>query len=374
MLYNDVDVTFNINTLLAIYEDKKRDCPGSTENSSEFNSNIEIKNIRVCCSYSNHEYHLVLQWSNPSFNNKTVKNLVVGFYSPSESGCFKLHKNTTEFEFTRKIGYNSENNFQFTIFTEPIAHGTELPVYSLLIENKLCGPSNIGDCNDVKSTKIFTTIVSPRTFLFSNEIQITILIFLSLITFGAIIRVVLKIRRQYAWKNPIPYNEVKERLVYISHCSLAKKDKKKVMGLAAQLNSISNVNICIDLCNQNEILNHGLAKWILDNLEKADKIIMVLTPLYLEAITLRATTENEFLKVNAETDLIRKLLYKNCQRSSQFAVILDRVRAEETPTEFAGRSQLSFPNAYNRNDKSWTALVGFVIEQNPFNLPKSSTV
>ncbi|XP_065646408.1 uncharacterized protein LOC100202417 isoform X6 [Hydra vulgaris] len=308
-------------------------------------------------------------------DNKTVKNLVVGFYSPSESGCFKLLKNATEFEFTRIIGYNSENNFQFTIFTEPIAHGTELPIYSLLIQNQLCGPSNIGDCNDVKSTKIFTTIVSPRTFLFSNEVQITLLIFLILITFGAIIWVVLKIRSQYAWKNQIPYNEVKERLVYISHCSLAEKDIKKVVGLVAQLNLISNVRICIDLCNQNEIHNcGGLYNWIPDNLEKADKIILVLTPLYLEAIASRAPTENEFLKVNAEIDSIRKLLYKNCQRSSQLAVLLDGVRTEETPTEFVGRSQFSFPKICNQNDKSWNALVGFVLDLNPLNLPKSSVV
>ena len=76
---------------------------------------------------------------------------------------------------------------------------------------------------------------------------------------------------------------MKDRVVYISHCASKKREIEKVLSLANQLQSFSNVKVCIDLCNQNSIVDcGGLSFWIPENLTKADKIIMVFSPSYLK--------------------------------------------------------------------------------------------
>ena len=75
-----------------------------------------------------------------------------------------------------------------------------------------------------------------------------------------------------------------------------------------------------------------------------------------------------FCKVNTEADLIRKLLYKSCQRSSQIAVLLNGVKNEEIPAEFDGRAHFRFPTSYDNFDKNWVELIGYVLDINPVNL------
>ena len=73
-------------------------------------------------------------------------------------------------------------------------------------------------------------------------------------------------------------------------------------------------------------------------------------------------TEEIFGKVNTEVNLIRRLLYNSCQRSSQVAVLLDGVKKEEIPAEFDGHVHFSFPNTKDNLVTSLVELVGYVLD------------
>ena len=81
------------------------------------------------------------------------------------------------------------------------------------------------------------------------------------------------------------------------------------------------------------------------------------------------STEEIFCKVNTEADLIKKSLYYNCQRSSQFAVVLDGVKKEEIPPEFYGRAHFTFPNDFNVSDKNWNSLLSYLLDISSNDLP-----
>ncbi|XP_065646418.1 uncharacterized protein LOC100198178 isoform X4 [Hydra vulgaris] len=320
--------------------------------------------LRICCEGHKTPYPN-LQWSNPSFGNNTVKSLVLGIFPIfGHYGCFLLDKTTTEFKFTPDIGYRSGNSYEVFITTHPVAERSLIKFF----EFNGCESDN--GCQ-VTPAPMSTISKQPSGFAtFENEFYITIFVVLSVFFALAGAWCYIKVKGKLCFykqnKALIPLCEKKEKLVYISHCASSNKDIEKVLRLAEQLYSISNVQVCIDLCNQNAIIDcGGLSLWIPEHLGIADKIIMVFSPPYLKAITSRIATEEIICKVNMEADLIRKLLYNSCQRSSQLAVVLDGMKKEDTPAEFKGRALFSFPNRYDDLDQNWIALLCYVLDMNP---------
>ncbi|XP_047134167.1 uncharacterized protein LOC100198846 isoform X1 [Hydra vulgaris] len=340
-------------------------CPGFNDGSVAPDLNKTYSTFRICCE--GHEtLYPNLQWSNPSFGNNKVEGLTIEIFPiHGNRGCFLLDNTTTEFKFTPDIGYQSGYSYQVFIYTRPVSNRTKR------IPTKFndCAANILNDCQ-VTSAPIFS-ITKPSGFpAYKDKFYIAIFVALSVIFALAGVWCYIRIKGKFNFykqsKALVPLCEKKEKLVYISHCATSNKDIEKVLRLAEQLHSISNVQVCIDLCNQNEIIDcGGLSLWIPEHLGIADKIIMVFSPSYLEAITSRIATEEIICKVNMEADLIRKLLYNSCQRSSQLAVVLDGVKKEDTPAEFNGRAQFSFPNRYDDLDQNWIALLGYLLDMNP---------
>ncbi|XP_047134170.1 uncharacterized protein LOC100198178 isoform X1 [Hydra vulgaris] len=339
-------------------------CPGFIDDSVAHNLSKTYSTLRICCEGHETRYPN-LQWSNPSFRNSTVKSLVLGIFPIfGHYGCFLLDKTTTEFKFEPDKGYQIDDLFEGYITTFPVAEDSLISFFQF---------NGCKSDNGCQVTPVPMSTMSKQSSGFAaykNEFYITV--FVSLSVFFALagvwcyIRVKGKLSFYKQNKALIPLCEKKEKLVYISHCATTNKDIEKVLRLAEQLYSISNVQVCIDLCSQNEIIDcGGLSLWIPEHLSIADKIIMVLSPSYLKAMTSRIAAEEIICKVNMEADLIRKLLYNSCQRSSQLAVVLDGIKKEDTPAEFKGRAQFSFPNRYDDLDQNWIALLGYMLDMNP---------
>ncbi|XP_065646412.1 uncharacterized protein LOC100198846 isoform X5 [Hydra vulgaris] len=339
-------------------------CPGFIDGAVSYNLDKAHNTFRICCEGHETRYPN-LQWSNPSFGNDKVESLMIGIYPIfGHYVCFLLDKTTTEFKFTPDIGYRSGHSYEVFITAYPVSNDTKhIPTYF-----KDCESYNSDDCQITVAP--MPSMTKSSGFAAYKEFYIAIFVALSVIFALTGLWCYIRIKGKFNFykqnKALVPLCEKKEKLVYISHCASTNKDIEKVLRLAEQLHTISNVQVCIDLCNQNEIIDcGGLSLWIPEHLGIADKIIMVFSPSYLEAITSRIATEEIICKVNMEADLIRKLLYNSCQRSSQLAVVLDGVKKEDTPAEFNGRAQFSFPNRYDNLDQNWIALLGYVLDMNP---------
>ena len=70
--------------------------------------------------------------------------------------------------------------------------------------------------------------------------------------------------------------------IYISYCGVREESKNKAIRFAKHLNA-ENVELYLDLLNQTTIDNiGGLPFWVNEKMSVADRIILILTPDYLE--------------------------------------------------------------------------------------------
>ena len=70
--------------------------------------------------------------------------------------------------------------------------------------------------------------------------------------------------------------------IYISYCGVRDESKNKVIKFAKHL-KVENVELYLDFLNQTKIDNiGGLPFWVNAKMSVADRIILILTPDYLE--------------------------------------------------------------------------------------------
>ena len=79
--------------------------------------------------------------------------------------------------------------------------------------------------------------------------------------------------------------DMKDLSIYISYYGDAKDDIEKVQMLAKYLN-VGNVKLYVDSLHQTEIDQNGGYPYWIRKMQSADKIIMLITPKYLEVLLL----------------------------------------------------------------------------------------
>lgn len=137
--------------------------------------------------------------------------------------------------------------------------------------------------------------------------------------------------------------------VYISHCSLNEQDEKLVLDVSKFLQTnIADLTVILDLVRSFEIhAVGGISQWIHEQMYNADRILVLLTQGYLDALR---DEEEEVGDLQDRSGMCHKVCAENCflkimQYKLQEKVIVINVDVESSdfPDVFKGRPYYNLP-------------------------------
>ena len=148
-------------------------------------------------------------------------------------------------------------------------------------------------------------------------------------------------------------SHMRQRSVYISHCSPTTKQRDKVLKLAYLLESqLPDVNVLMDVTKTTEINEvGGLAQWIPKQMSNADKIIIFLSKNYLDALDVENadvkynSKTSHVVKVAVEYGFILKMLHESRNSSNKLFICYEQRGPEDYPALFRGKVCYLVPNA-----------------------------
>ena len=125
--------------------------------------------------------------------------------------------------------------------------------------------------------------------------------------------------------------------IYISHCSSEPREIEEMLTLATHMRT-SNIEVVVDIFNKVHINTHGgLSRWIPAAMESARKILVLVTPKYLNALENNRSSDNENIsKVHAEFNYLGSIVHTSLQKTSKILVVCKGVGREQLPTVFSG--------------------------------------
>ena len=138
---------------------------------------------------------------------------------------------------------------------------------------------------------------------------------------------------------------------YISHCATTKQQKQKLLQFSVWLESqLPGLSVIVDLTKETEINKvGGLSQWIPQQITKVDKVIVILSQEYIDALNLSindvkcSDITSQTLKVISEYRYIELMLHNNYHVSNKLIVCWQSAHPGQLPPVFQGRSYYLLP-------------------------------
>ena len=156
--------------------------------------------------------------------------------------------------------------------------------------------------------------------------------------------------------------------VYISHCLTLPSDIMELTRFACVLQSCG-CDVILDICSDVKVNNSGgLFRWIPTNIQRADKIVVLLTPDYLSVLkqplisvgdqSLDIGFHESVRKVHTELFHISNILYNDPQRQHKGLLIVRRdVPTGQCPSWLSDVISLEYPATLDTNDSRLRKIV-----------------
>ncbi|XP_057290495.1 uncharacterized protein LOC130613185 isoform X2 [Hydractinia symbiolongicarpus] len=289
--------------------------------------------------------------------------------------CFRCSRNVTEFVFGQEQGLDFHTDYSVLVTPMPTKPGEfnstfigrcpPLPLHSM-------APSTLPSLppSTSSTTKTSTITIWQIIFILAGVCLSTVV----LVTMAMCYR-----RRNAPYKDmSFKSNKTQTGIsVYISHCASDNKEEEKILQLASLISSYG-VSVCIDLCSHVEINQMGgLPHWVPDKMANVKKILLILSPCYIQAVTshdlVQEAHPENVCRVRSEFNYIKTFLYHACQTVPDVVILLDNVNKNDVPTVCKGRGCCSFPSSINENDSDCKRLIGLLLEIEPIQIVTTPT-
>ena len=160
------------------------------------------------------------------------------------------------------------------------------------------------------------------------------------------------------------------KTVYVSHCMERQDEIVCLTRFLAALKRVG-INVIVDILKQVEIHNAGgFSRWIPMNMERADKILVLLTPEYISAITTsKISIDNNqsenIQKIHSEINFVNNLLlYKEVHEDTNHVVVVkkDVEKTELRSRVLDCRQWYKFPKKADlENDPHFKSIVNIIL-------------
>lgn len=165
--------------------------------------------------------------------------------------------------------------------------------------------------------------------------------------------------------------------VYISHCS---EDEKEKLVIAKFANIIKTycIDVILDVCSAVQIdLEGGFSQWIPHNMNIADKVMVILTPSYVEALKHKPKDgldiNESICKVHSEYNHINNILYNDLHYSKKVLLISKGVLPCDFPYVFKNKFFRKFPEKLDiDHDLDFRSIIGVLLDEEPLQLQNGS--
>ena len=137
-----------------------------------------------------------------------------------------------------------------------------------------------------------------------------------------------------------------QQIFYISHCALNEDEEKTILKFAFLVESFHpGTSVVVDLTRQVEINKvGGLSQWVPVMMRRVDKIIVILTPNYVEAVREKSPVcDASAMKVNAEYQFIQNHLHDSGQVTDKLVLCWLGDKPEKMPSLFEDRCCYGLP-------------------------------
>ena len=163
------------------------------------------------------------------------------------------------------------------------------------------------------------------------------------------------------------------RKVYISHCAVDEPERVALAQFASMIKSWM-FEVVIDVCSEVQITDAGgFSRWIPLNMKSADKVIVVITPSYLDAVQSNSrdmhSMSKDVRKVNSEYNYITNILYNDLHFSKKVLIVAKGVKPSEFPFLFKNKFFIEFPEKLDVDtDMHFRSIMGVLLEEEPLQL------
>ena len=193
-----------------------------------------------------------------------------------------------------------------------------------------------------------------------------------IIFFILFVMVIVLFRRQRYQPASVPVEVFLRKQVYISHNIHLKKEVNSLATLASLLQS-NGIDVVVDIFNQVQINNvGGWSRWIPTKMEKADKILLILTPNYLSALKELSRVEptlwtpcitENMQKVHTEFNHVNNILLNELHDAKSVVLVTKGVSRVDIPRVLTNVQSIEFPVKFDREkDVNFSTLVNRLLE------------